>query len=145
MCEVPLYVRASFIATSRAQYSPSASFAPQRNPLSFPLSGLRRNFEPIIWSKYRMIRFPCPGESIISTRNINGLMCGGYCVWWEVPRKARIQGSQTCVSLNTRLGSNKEEERRGGSAPQQTFKVGILNRESGISDNKISFYRSFRN
>ena len=27
-----------------------------------------------------------------------------------VPRRARIQGAQTCVSLNSRLESNKEEE-----------------------------------
>ena len=30
-----------------------------------------------------------------------------------VPRRARISGSQTCVSLNSRLESDKEEERRG--------------------------------
>jgi len=27
-----------------------------------------------------------------------------------VPRRARIEGSKTCVSLNSRLESNKEEE-----------------------------------
>jgi hypothetical protein len=27
-----------------------------------------------------------------------------------VPRRARIQGSQTCVSLNSRLESNNEQE-----------------------------------
>ena len=37
-----------------------------------------------------------------------------------VPRRARIQGSRTCVSPNSRLESDKEEE---GAAPPQPFSL----------------------
>ena len=35
----------------------------------------------------------------------------------EVPSRARIHGSQTCVSLNSRLESNKEDEEEFLSNP----------------------------
>ena len=55
-----------------------------------------------------MLRWVVAGLSTL--RCVSSTTLHEYAV---VPRRARIQGSQTCVSLQTRLESDEEEEEEG--------------------------------
>ena len=52
--------------------------------------------------RLRVVRF----GTVLDLRTTTWQKCGA------VPRRARIEGSQTCVSLNPRLESNEEEKKR---------------------------------
>jgi len=49
-----------------------------------------------------------------------------------VSRRDRIQGSQACLSLNSRLESNKEEEEEGEGSPGSIVPCGFLVQGLGV-------------
>ena len=82
------------------------------------------------WFSQRILTLKAVSSgTVLNSRTITQHKCGA------VPRRARIQGSCTFVSLNSRLESNKEEGEKVSQRRKRIYTV-VLERDTRTSSGK---------